>query len=157
MVLGAVSDLEFRQKALLPNRLGLNQVPTNDTSALTKSSIAAADVIDALYFVHQVNTTQGEARITQLLTQILGITLQVRGIKAHSVNSLPLQQFDLFPTTDDPIFWKLELISNSTDPDPTVVNQPEFYRVLSQVIRANLDSVTWFAAAAVGIDTLREH
>jgi len=134
VIFNAVLDIEDRQIAIFPTRLEMDQAPINDTSSLDKSGIAVNDVIDGIYFARQGNDTgHKEARIAQFETEIVGIILK---------------QFDLFPAADDPVYWQLALILDSTDPDPNVINKDKVYSVLSQFVRANLDSTTWFPAAA---------
>jgi len=135
VVASAMDDILFRQVAIYPTLLSETQVPYNDTLALNKSKIATSDIIDVAYFVLQGNdSAHKQARVAQLNAEVIGITLE---------------QFDLFPTTDDLIYWQYALLVNNTDdPDPNIVNPSAVYSLLSELTREQLDSTTWFPAAA---------
>jgi len=134
VIFNGLLDIEIRQEAVYPSRLQLNQVPLNDTSALNKSSLATPDVIDRLYFALSGNDSDRRvARLAEFELEVFGITLQ---------------QFDLYPTPDDPLYWQFALALNQTDPDPNVINATQVFQVLSDFTRSSLDSTTWFPAAA---------
>jgi hypothetical protein len=165
----AALDIETRQNATMPNQL--SEVPFNDSIPFQMSGISAGEVADSIFFALQSNGSDRDARLTQLKAEILGITYQVRSVNifAHLIDP-GIQQFDLYPSTSDPVYWILELVYNSTDLETnsnlsTVINQlynstitcddsTILASIISQLTRENIDSTKWFPASAVCIGFL---
>jgi len=90
------------------------------------------DLINSLYFTYSGNDTANqEARFSQLELQLYGILFE---------------QFDLYPKSDEPLWWELELAYSSVNPVDT--NTMKVLSIISQFTRENIDSTKWYPAAA---------
>jgi hypothetical protein len=151
------------------------QVTKNDTTILTKSGIATADIIKVTFealtnpnFTDVVYSgNYNESYVNSTIDSYTGATIVQQGLNTFltvaevsivytPISSLlhnhshryPSQQFSLKPEESDPLYWDFQLALSKPN-DGSVANYSTFTKLYSSFLREHDDSVTWFPASAV--------